>query len=217
MGYKKHKQYRLPGYDYSSNGNYFITICTKNREEFLGKIINGKMNLSLIGKITESIWKQIPEKFQNIFLDVFQVMPDHFHAITKIKNPYNCNMQLINHIDRGHLINHNQGNCRHLINQMPTDKIQPDKIKRDKISINNDNQIFKSGIKNNPMELKNITLGKIIRWFKGRVKFEASKINQRYHWQTRFHEKIIRNKKEYYAIKNYIINNPGKTIKKKRT
>ena len=201
MGYKKHKQYRLPGYDYSSNGNYFITICTKNREEFLGKIINGKMNLSLIGKITESIWKQIPEKFQNIFLDVFQVMPDHFHAIIKIKNPFNCNMQLINHIDRGHLIN-----------QMPTNK-----IKRDKISINNNNQIFKSGIKNNPMELKNITLGKIIRWFKGRVKFEASKINQRYHWQTRFHEKIIRNKKEYYAIKNYIINNPGKTIKKKRT
>jgi putative transposase len=39
MPYKNHKQYRLPGYDYSSSGAYFITICTKNREHRLGKII----------------------------------------------------------------------------------------------------------------------------------------------------------------------------------
>ena len=185
MGYKIHKQYRLPGYDYSSNGNYFITICTINKEEFLGRIINGKMILSPIGKITESIWKQIPDKFPNIILGTFQLMPDHFHAIITIKNP---NM------------------CRNLIYKIPNQN--PTK---------NDNQIFKSGIKNNPMELKSISLGKIIRWFKGRVKFEAAKINQCFHWQSRFYERIIRDEKEYYFIEDYIVNNPKNSIKELET
>jgi putative transposase len=189
MGYKKHKQYRLPGYDYSSDGNYFITICTKNKDEFLGKVIKGKMILSPIGKITESTWKQIPGIFPNIILGAFQVMPDHFHAIITIKN---SNIR------------------RHLIKQMPTNQISTHQI-----PLNNENQIFKSGIKNNPMELKIISLGKIIRWFKGRVKYDAAKFNPCFHWQTRFYERIIRNKKGYFAIKNYIVNNPAKTIKNK--
>jgi putative transposase len=37
---------RLDGYDYGSNGYYFITICTKDRIEYFGKIVNGKMQLS---------------------------------------------------------------------------------------------------------------------------------------------------------------------------
>jgi putative transposase len=30
---------RLADYDYGSNGMYFITICTKNRESYFGEII----------------------------------------------------------------------------------------------------------------------------------------------------------------------------------
>lgn len=32
------KQLRLKEYDYSQEGYYFITICTKNRKEILSKI-----------------------------------------------------------------------------------------------------------------------------------------------------------------------------------
>ena len=39
MPFQKHKQYRLPGHDYSSAGDYFITICTKGRLHHFGKII----------------------------------------------------------------------------------------------------------------------------------------------------------------------------------
>ena len=46
MRYKEYKQYRLPGYDYCGEGNYFVTICTHNREEYFGKINNGEMILS---------------------------------------------------------------------------------------------------------------------------------------------------------------------------
>lgn len=81
LKYKKHKQYRLSGFDYSGEGEYFITICTKNKKKFFGKIRNDKMILSEIGKIIENIWKEIPNKFENIKLDIHQVMPDHFHGI----------------------------------------------------------------------------------------------------------------------------------------
>lgn len=34
------KQIRLKEYDYSSNGVYFITICTKDKKQILGKIVS---------------------------------------------------------------------------------------------------------------------------------------------------------------------------------
>ncbi len=42
---------RLINWDYGSEGMYFITICTKNREHFFGEIRNGEMQLSEIGAI----------------------------------------------------------------------------------------------------------------------------------------------------------------------
>ncbi len=176
MGHKKHKQYRLPAFDYSGEGEYFVTICTGRRKHHFGKIKNGEMFLSDIGRIVDRIWKEIPDKFENAQLNIYQVMPDHFHAILIIKES-KSNM--------------------HLINQMPTE--------------------FKSGIRNNPMELKSITLGKIIRWFKGRVKYEANKLNSDFKWQSRFYDRFIRDEKEFYYIREYIINNPinwGKDILK---
>jgi len=51
MKYKQTKQFRLTDFDYSGDGEYFITICTYNRKQYFGKIENGKMILSAIGKI----------------------------------------------------------------------------------------------------------------------------------------------------------------------
>ena len=35
------KPTRLNGFDYSSHGAYFITICTENRREILSHIVGG--------------------------------------------------------------------------------------------------------------------------------------------------------------------------------
>ncbi|HED08858.1 MAG TPA: hypothetical protein ENI57_12120 [Ignavibacteria bacterium] len=53
-------------------------------------------------------------------------------------------------------------------------------------------------------------VSKIIRWFKGRVTFEARKINPGFKWQSqsRHHDRIIRDEREFYFIQEYIINNP---------
>ena len=85
MLYKGDKQYRLPGYEYSGEGNYFVSICTYNRNEYSGKIISGKMIISNAGKIADKNWNEIPGKFENVKLDAYQIMPDHFHGIISIR------------------------------------------------------------------------------------------------------------------------------------
>lgn len=72
---------RLQNYDYSSNGYYFITICTKNREYFFGEIADNKMQLSKMGKTAEKFWLEIPKHFPFVKLDEFVVMPNHVHGI----------------------------------------------------------------------------------------------------------------------------------------
>lgn len=51
---------RLEGYDYSRTGAYFVTVCVKNKENSLGKINDGEVVLSEIGKISDKCWNEIP-------------------------------------------------------------------------------------------------------------------------------------------------------------
>ena len=63
---------RLPGYDYSQPGAYFVTICTYNRE------------LSLQDQVKEavrSVWLGLPARFPRVVLDEFVIMPNHLHGI----------------------------------------------------------------------------------------------------------------------------------------
>lgn len=75
------KQIRLTQYDYSQPGYYYITICTNNRSCIFGNVINGKMILNDVGKIINNVWFTIPNHFNNVKLDSFQIMPNHIHAI----------------------------------------------------------------------------------------------------------------------------------------
>lgn len=85
LQYKLQKQYRMPNYDYSQEGEYFVTICSKDRKKILGKIENEKTTLSDIGKIIRNIWIKIPEQFKNIRLDKWVIMPNHIHGIIIIQ------------------------------------------------------------------------------------------------------------------------------------
>jgi len=77
---------RLKNYDYSQNGYYFITICTKDKREYLGSIEEGRMNLSKFGEVVNECWHQLPKHYLNCSLDSFVVMPNHIHGIIVINN-----------------------------------------------------------------------------------------------------------------------------------
>ncbi len=72
---------RLPHYDYSMAGAYFITICTKDKQCLFGRIENGIMLLNDYGKTAEYFLRMLPERYTGIILDEYVVMPNHVHAI----------------------------------------------------------------------------------------------------------------------------------------
>jgi len=79
---------RLPDYDYSQPGAYFVTMVTYQREHLFGKITNGEMRLDDAGKIVWEVWQSLPGRYPNISLDEAVVMPNHFHGIVIIEeNP----------------------------------------------------------------------------------------------------------------------------------
>ena len=87
---------RLEGFDYSSVGYYFITICVKDKRELLGKvdsdvgaIINrpcSKVALSEYGQIAETIIRLISDHYDDAIVDKYVIMPNHIHMILVITN-----------------------------------------------------------------------------------------------------------------------------------
>jgi len=74
----------LRGYDYTWQGAYFITICTKDKLCIFGQIIENTMKLNPLGKIAESVWKEIPLHYPEVNNEVYIVMPNHIHGIITI-------------------------------------------------------------------------------------------------------------------------------------
>jgi REP element-mobilizing transposase RayT len=78
---------RLQGFDYSQPGDYFLTICAAEQKCIFGKMKNGVMQENVLGKIIRVCWLQVPDHFANVEPDVCVVMPNHFHAILKLRQP----------------------------------------------------------------------------------------------------------------------------------
>ena len=109
--FPKRKPTRLKDFDYSSQGAYFITICTQDRKRLLSEIIKKEaetINFSQVGEglappgenyefppieedyliilkpcgtIVEEQLKSIEKRFPNVIIDSFVIMPDHVHVI----------------------------------------------------------------------------------------------------------------------------------------
>jgi REP element-mobilizing transposase RayT len=77
----RRRSLRLPGYDYSQAGAYFITSCTQNRVTLFGEVIDGNVRLNEMGTIVQQTWEDLPTHYHDIDLDAFIVMPNHVHGI----------------------------------------------------------------------------------------------------------------------------------------
>lgn len=82
------KRIRLPEYDYSSNGAYFITFCTKGRERLLSHVDVGatigrppEVVLTDWGRIVEEAIQTLPEYYTIITVDNYVIMPNHVHLL----------------------------------------------------------------------------------------------------------------------------------------
>lgn len=192
---------RLQNWDYGSNGAYFITICTKNRECYFGEIMNNvpepstnerTMQLSEIGKLAEQFWLEIPNHFSFIELGNFVVMPNHVHGILiidKMETPATTATTATTAVEA------------RLIAPLRTPQRTPLRTPQPSQTPN------AGGFAGNKNPMINENISRIIRWYKGRCSFEIRKIHTDFSWQSRFHDHIIRNSGEFERIQNYIANN----------
>jgi putative transposase len=77
---------RLPGYDYTRPGAYFVTLVARKRVDLFGTIVNGEMVLNLIGRCVDALWQAQVRHFP-LSLGAWVVMPDHLHGIITLQVP----------------------------------------------------------------------------------------------------------------------------------
>lgn len=82
------KRLRLENYDYSGNGAYFITICTKNKENIFVQPVGNGHARSSVGMIAEQHLLAIPAHFQGVTIDKYVIMPNHIHVILVLEQPH---------------------------------------------------------------------------------------------------------------------------------
>ncbi len=90
MNLPKRKPTRLKDFDYSHNGAYFVTICTKDKECILSKIVGEGLRalpkniLAPIGIEIEKSIQYINDNYEGVTVDKYVIMPNHIHLIVAL-------------------------------------------------------------------------------------------------------------------------------------
>ena len=193
---------RLKGYDYSKAGLYFITICCQNRTCRFGEIVVSEniptMKLNDAGNMVDEQWLVMVERFPNIELHEYGIMPNHFHCILEIVNTQIDNNEITIGRPRGYAPT-----------PAPTGPSQTNTSQTNTSQTNTQTDDGKP---------KNKTIGDMMDAFKSIVTVEYIHGVKNKGWdrfdgkllQRDYYEHIIRNEQEYQRISDYIINNPSK-------
>ncbi len=208
---------RLPHYDYSRAGYYFITITAQNRAHLFGEIVDGEMVLNVAGRMVEGLWYDISNDFENVRLHEFVIMPNHIHGIVEITYKNSVGAESISaHMNPNYKINQNPVGANSIstlnvdsknihISKRADTGSAPTRYK----SYNHGN-IQKAEIDSAP------TLSTIVQSFKRHTTLQYIQMvknnilppfNKRI-WQRNFYEHVIRDTNDYARIAEYIINNP---------
>ena len=103
MDMEERKPLRLKNFDYSKNGAYFITICTKDRKPLLSSIVgadvlDGPSNASRHtptvtlkphGIVADKYIRQLNDFYDHLSVNQFVIMPDHIHIVLIVQNASN--------------------------------------------------------------------------------------------------------------------------------
>ena len=84
------KRNRLPFFDYSENGGYFLTICTKDRSPVLSRVVEGNKNATCSVELTslgQTVDKMLNETalYYGVTLVKYVIMPNHIHVLLQIE------------------------------------------------------------------------------------------------------------------------------------
>jgi REP element-mobilizing transposase RayT len=183
----------LSRYDYSQPGEYFVTICTKDRENRFGEIVDGDMRVNDFGGIVRTCWNDLPNHYRNVELDAFVVMPNHVHGIIVLTDQFvgatSGRTPNVKTVGATHASTDHGGT-------IVGDGLRPSPTKPSPTG---------------PSPTKKHPLSEIVRAFKS---FSARRINEISKtpgvpiWQRGYYDHIIRDERSLGRIREYIETNP---------
>jgi REP element-mobilizing transposase RayT len=191
---------RLKGYDYTSPGAYFVTICVQDRECVLGEVMDGEMRLNTYGCTVDEFWRQVSVHFTNVSVDAHVTMPNHIHAVITIHDT-----------------------CRGAV-PVPDEVSAPiptngETLHQGGETLHQGGETLHQGGETPPLPpplrstIARPTLGQIVAYYK----YQTTKIvNQMLDasgtrfWQRNYWEHIIRSQTAYRRIYRYIQDNPAR-------
>ena len=173
---------RLKGWDYTSNGYYFITICTHQRICYFGQVARGQIILSTVGRLAYQFWAEIPAHFPFVSLDEFVIMPNHIHGILVLSGSRDV--------------------------AMPRRDVALQRLYPNNIGNDGKNE-YMSHISPKPGSVSTIVRSykSIVSRTANR---EYPTIG--FGWQARFYDHILRSEAELQRIQTYIKNNPRRWV-----
>ena len=169
------KSPRWDMFDYSSEWTFYITICTKDREQYFGYMINWIICLSELWSVCYNEIIKTCIIRESVEIHELIVMPNHVHFIIGIKNECVGTHWYASFKDLRDVKGKGLHSKKDMQQHVPTQ-----------------------------------TLWSVIANIKWSVTRYVNKKWIPFAWQSRYHDRIIRNQKEYEAIKYYIQENPRK-------
>ncbi len=193
---------RLKNYDYSQQGFYFPTICTQDRLNLFGEIVDEKMALNDAGQMVEKWYLELKNKFLDIKLHDYIIMPNHIHFIIQ-----NLGADLSVRPDNSGRYTKDRDEYTSGANKYVQGM---DKHERSRC------EQAEWCLKHEWGEHTGSPLQSIVQWFKTMTTNEYIRRAKQYGWQPfpgklwqrNYYEHIVRNETSYLKLSEYIMNNP---------
>lgn len=196
MNIRNRKTPRAKWHDYNG-AEYFVTICTKNREHYFGEIHDGQMQLTVVGEwLKMQIENTETIRGGDVSIPLYVIMPNHVHLIVYIRDSI----------------------CRDALNASVRKALNASVRNTLNVSVKNALNASVNNQTNNNEDARSASLqrfgpqsknlGSIIRGIKSSVTKFARQNGIPFMWQSRYHDHIIRNQDEKNKIGIYIEQNP---------
>ncbi len=215
---QERKSIRLPNYDYSQAGCYFVTICTQNRIHYFGEIVGatlrGRPNNPYA--MIESWLMKLSDRYDDVEITEYVIMPNHVHFIINKTGDHagttGDHMGLTgDHM--GSPLRDNRTTRDHVgtTGDHTGSPLRGNRTTRSHMGATGDHMGTTGDHTGSPLRdivgwFKTMTTNEYIRGVK-QGRFEP--FDKRL-WQRNYYEHIIRDEQDYYTIAEYIRNNPLK-------
>ena len=199
---------RLPGYDYTQPGFYFVTIVTHERRSLFDN--------PALRAIAEQQWRALA-RIDRVVLDAWVVMPNHMHGIIAIVGPVGVEPATTNNavgaqqarssIDPATIYGEDLKMAPHLSTGAPA---APLRASNDCDADHGGDITTSRGL---GINVAPGSLGAIVRSYKSSV---TKRINRTRHalggptWQRGYWERIVRDERQLEATRRYIDQNPAR-------